>query len=133
MTAATSAGWVVARSRVRLAGRIAGAETATTSGCVPTLAAVAGARRYQACMRPDGIYFFLDLPEGNYALSGRDHRGQAIGPHQVTVPAADAAGPAQIVVLDLKASAPSDVEEPPLDTPAANAPGRRRRGSRSAR
>jgi hypothetical protein len=133
MTAAAETGWILARSRVRLAGHILGAGTATP-GALPVVLTAVRARRgsgatgptYQAHLRPDGRYFLLDLPPGRYALAGRDERRQAIGPLEVTIPPGEGLGHSRIVILDLRASAPADV-------PEVDAPARRRRATKGGR
>jgi len=145
MTAPTPDGWIVMRSRVSLAGRVTGADGEIASSGVLNLTASEGAdrhnasssphrtpRRYDAHIRPDGFYFFLDLPAGDYLLNGEDEAGNKFEEKQVSIPHVDASAPPDIVAVDLSAASKSDAASDAVKpAPRAKAPARRRRGSRA--
>jgi hypothetical protein len=120
MTTPTPDGWIVMRSRVSLAGRVTGADGDVASGGVLNLTAATGGdghgaasptpdrtRRYDARIRADGFYFFLDLPAGDYVLDGRDERGNEIEAKRVSIPPPTGSGPLNIVSADLSVAAKS--------------------------
>jgi hypothetical protein len=95
--------WIVVRHRVSLAGRVADADGGNASGgtlaLTPAregsrrsgvLSSLADARLRHACIRGDGLYYFLDLPEGNYVLSGQDECGNVIEARSVSISPAHA-------------------------------------------
>jgi hypothetical protein len=132
MTPAPSDGWTVMQSRVSLAGRVTGGDGDIATGGVLSLAAAAGAargkaaspppppmpRRYEARIRPDGFYFFLDLPAGDYLLDGQDQRGNKITAQRVSIPAGGDPTPPDIVSVDLAAATPAQTSKPAADRPA---------------
>jgi len=132
MTTPTPDGWIVMRSRVSLAGRVTGADGDVASGGVLNLTAATGGdghgaaspkpdrtRRYDARIRADGFYFFVDLPAGDYALVGRDERGNEIEAKRVSIPPPAGSGPLNIVSVDLSVAAKSGAHRPP--TPSGHA------------
>jgi hypothetical protein len=144
MTTSTPDGWIVMRSRVSLAGRVIGADGEIASGGLLSLTAAKDAdwqsaspmpHRYDAPIRPDGFYFFLDVPPGDYVLNGEDEGGNEIEQKQVSIPRVDASGPPDIVAVDLsaasKSDAASDAGKPAPTAKAPARPARRRRGSRA--
>ena len=132
MMTARSDGWIVTRSRVSLAGRVTGTDGDITSGGVLNLTAAAGGdghraasrtpdrtRRYDARIRADGFYFFVDLPAGDYVLDGRDERGLEIEAKRVSIPPPAASGPLNIVSVDLSVAAnPARISHPEAPAPA---------------
>ena len=147
MSDRTSGNWIVNRSRVRLAGLVTAAGGGIASGGRLTLSGSQGndqgkanspppafQRRYDACIRDDGFYFFVDLPAGDYLLSGKDESGNEIEQQQVVVPPIAELGASVFVALDLRAKVDSGTEQRKVpdikEAPAA--PVRRRRGSRGA-
>jgi hypothetical protein len=140
MTTSTPDGWIVMRSRVSLAGRVTGVDEEFASGGVLNLTAGTGGdgdghgaasarpdrtRRYDARIRADGFYFFVDLPAGDYVLDGRDERGNEIEERRVSIPPAAASGPLNIVSADLSVAAKSGADQPPgsaAAVPQANSP-----------
>jgi hypothetical protein len=145
MTTPTPDGWIVMRSRVSLAGRVTGADGDVASGGVLNLTAATGGdghgaasptpdrtRRYDARIRADGFYFFLDLPAGDYVLAGEDEGGNEIEPKEVSIPRVDASGPPLIVSVDLSAETPKSDAAPDAGKPASTekVPARRRRATR---
>jgi hypothetical protein len=106
MTNHDSNGWIVNRSRVRLAGRVTAADGTVATGGVLALTAGEGTsilRQFIARIRSDGFYFFLDLPAGKYLLNGHDQRGNKIETLHVSITAAKGRG-SDVVAVDLKAS-----------------------------
>jgi hypothetical protein len=86
------------------------------------------ARRYETHILGDGFYFFLDLPIGDYVLTGHDEDGNEIQGQRVSIKPADGTGP---LGVNVSASRKLDTEEePPPATKTATAPARRRRASR---
>jgi len=143
MTTPTPDGWMVIRSRVSLAGRVTGADGEIASGGVLSLTAAKDAdrqsasptlHRYDAPIRPDGFYFFLDLPPGDYVLNGEDEGGNKFDEKQVSIPPADASGPPDIIAVDLsaalKSDATPDADEPVSTEKTPARPIRRRRAAR---
>jgi hypothetical protein len=140
--------WIVTRCRVRLAGRVTDAGGDVVTSGVLSLTAVTEAgrqkgtsspagvqRRFDARIRPDGFYFFLDLPAGDYVLDGRDQRGNEIAAKRISIPPAAGLGPSDIVGVDLSV-AKSGADAPqsgalPLEAPAPASPAKRRTRARS--
>src|SRR6185369_16950789 len=89
------------------------------------------APQFDTAIRGDGLYFFVDLPPGEYRLEGEDERGNQIGPRNVTV-LAKQLGSRDIVALDLKASTRSGGEER-MDVDPTSSPRTRPRRSRRGR
>lgn len=104
--------WTVLRRRVCLAGRVTAVDGSASRGGRLSLAAAAPlpggptvlpgspvvpppdgpavpARAWQAPIRPDGRYWFCDVPVGDYLVSGRDGRGRVVEARSVSVPAVD--------------------------------------------
>jgi hypothetical protein len=145
MTTAESDGWIVMRSRISLAGRVTAASGGIASGGVLSLTAATGAdrrkatspshdirRRYDTRIRPDGFYFFLDLPAGDYVLNGQDERGNEIEAQRVSIPLAEGSGPLDVVDVDLSASTKSGADKrPPPEAKAPAGSARRRRAPRA--
>jgi len=144
MTTAESDGWIVMRSRVSLAGRVTAVGGDIATGGVLTLTTAQGAdrhkatspphdirRRYDTHIRPDGFYFFLDLPAGDYVLNGQDERGSEIEAKQVSIPPAEGSGPLDVVDVDLSASTRSDADEAKPEAKASAGSSRRRRARRA--
>lgn len=118
--------WVVMRRRVSLAGHVwRGADLPASSGAVhltpsapeaPGAAASPGAPLCHAApIRPDGRYVFMDLPAGDYAVTGHagaGRRQQALQGRTVAVPAAERRQPPLLIAFDL-------VVEPGPPAPAA--------------
>jgi hypothetical protein len=137
MTIVDADGWIVIRNRVSLAGRVTAASGDIASGGALSLTAAHGAnrhnakspphgipRRYDTRIRPDGFYFFLDLPAGDYVLNGQDERGDEIEAKQVSIPPAQGSGPLHIVGVDLSSSTRSGRHGPPPKAQASARPGR---------
>ena len=128
MTIVETGHWIVVRRRVSLAGRVTGAGGNNASGGMLALApaqpaqpapttrrpAARGAgqrrdtsspkgfaRQYETRIRADGYYFFLDLPAGDYALSGQDERGNVIEAKQVSIPPTGRLGKLPVLGGDL--------------------------------
>ena len=98
--------WEVIRRQVTIAGRIVDAQNEPLAGAMITIMARAGKFKAQVenaartagaeweflknrpdrtFSRLDGLYFFLDLPEGQYTMSVSDPRSGKIVESQVTV------------------------------------------------
>ena len=137
---------IVSRYRVGLVGRLTWEGVAAAAGCVLTLNAVpgkaragAGTRRpvskrvYNASVRPDGLYYFQNVPPGGYRLLGRDGKGRALD-HIVTIPDGENGKRPKVIELNLQfIDLPPAVTGPP---PPANAPAplaQRGRGGRAGR
>ena len=91
-------------------------------------------RRYCAHVRSDGLYFFLDLPAGNYVLSGKDERGRPIENKPVSIPPASGPGMLPVLGVDLIAQANlGQIAESSMVTGQRSAPARRRRQSNEER
>jgi len=132
MMTARSDGWIVTRSRVSLAGRVTATDGDVTSGGVVNLTAATGGdghqaasptpdrtRRYDARIRADGFYFFVDLPAGDYVLDGRDERGNEIEAKRVSIPPPTGSGPLNIVNADLTwRQNPARISHPEAPAPA---------------
>jgi hypothetical protein len=130
MTTVEADRWIVMRNRVSLVGRVTAAGGAIANGGVISLAAAQAAngqgttspsrtigRRYDTRVRPDGFYFFLDLPAGEYLLDGEDEHGNEIEAREVSIPHAVGSGPLQVVTVDLSASTKPGADAPPPDQP----------------
>jgi len=132
MMTARSDAWIVTRSRVSLAGRVTAADGDVASGGALNLTAATRGdghraasptpgrtRRYDARIRADGFYFFVDLPAGDYVLDGRDERGLEIEAKRVSIPPPAASGPLNIVSVDLSVAAnPARISHPEAPAPA---------------
>lgn len=105
MTTEVGSGWVVLRRAVTLAGRVTGAEGRPAVGGTVSMTAAGTARRYQARIRTDGFYFFLDLPAGDYLLDGQDERGNVIEAKRVSIPTTSGAERPRLLGNDLIATA----------------------------
>jgi hypothetical protein len=144
MTTVRADGWTVARSRVSLAGRVTAVGGGVASGGLLDLTPVPGdgrhnaaspprvtARRYDTRILADGLYFFVDLPAGQYVLKGQDDRGNEIKAQQVSIPPAGGTGPLHVVSMDLGALPKAGSDERPPERRLPAVPPRRRRGSKS--
>ena len=149
MTMVEAGRWIVMRNRVSLVGRVIAVDGAIATGGLVRLATAqapngrdttspsrAIGRRYDTRIRPDGFYFFLDLPAGEYLLDGRDERGNEIEAREVSIPTASGSGPLHVVTVDLSAVTKPDTDAPTSDhrpqEPRGEAgPVRRRPRSRS--
>jgi|JI102314DRNA_FD_contig_41_3467279_length_1528_multi_3_in_0_out_0_2 hypothetical protein len=106
---------VIMRRRVSLAGHVwRGAELPASSGAVRLMAIAIDApgaamlpdqmRCREASIRADGRYFFLDLPSGDYAVTGHagtGRRAMVLQGRTVSVPAADRRRPPPLTAVDL--------------------------------
>lgn len=90
--------------------------------------------RYYAQVRSDGLYFFLDLPAGNYVLSGKDECGRPIETKPVSIPPVSGPGMLPVLGVDLIAQAnQGQIAERSMVTGQRSAPARRRRQSNEER
>ncbi|MBV8401233.1 MAG: hypothetical protein JOZ17_21275 [Acetobacteraceae bacterium] len=126
---------VVSRCRVSLAGHITYPDVAGAGACALSLSAASGqgpvgGRTYQARIRPNGLYYFENVPPGSYRLAGRDGKGRTLG-RSVTLPPGERGEHPPVVELDLQF-----IEATPEHHPSTNAwapPARRGRGVRTGR
>jgi hypothetical protein len=86
-------------------GRADAAATATTP---------AQASAFEAQIRRDGLYFYLDVPAGRYVLAGHDQRGGRIESRAITVPVPDRTRMPPLLDVDLVVE---DAEGPPAGRP----------------
>ena len=86
MKPAGSDNWVVLRRRVSLAGRVTIPGGNAASGGAVTLTAKTATARFETRVLADGFYFFVDLPHGDYLLTGRDEYGNEATPQTITLP-----------------------------------------------
>jgi len=139
-----SDGWIVMRCRVSLAGRVTAAGGDMATGGVLSLTTAQGAdrpkarspshdirRRYDTRIRPDGFYFFLDLPAGDYVFFGQHEAANEIEAKQVSIPPAVGSGPLDVVEADLSASTISDADKPEPKARASPTSARRRLAPRA--
>lgn len=137
--------WIVVRRRVSLAGRVSaagggmagGGSLALTSAAASTerdgMGSVRGAVWWRdALVRRDSWYFFLDLPAGDYVLSGRDDRGDAIEAGPVSILPTMGLSKPQVVHLDLIASTDRASGGRRAAVKIRGEPAKRRRGATSA-
>ena len=108
---------IVWRRRVSLAGHVMRADGSAAGGGSVRLQAAArntakardAAPPHAAApaivaespVRRDGLYFFLDVPAGDYAVTGHDERGHATDVRRVTLAAADRARRPPLLDIDL--------------------------------
>jgi hypothetical protein len=142
---------VTSRSRVSLGGRITPSRPGTASSCSLVLSTAAPQRSvdhaagrphersYVARIRPDGLYYFQDVPPGRYRLVGRDDKDGHVERTVVLPPGEGGARP-RVVELDLQFGEPPLADVPPAEPPArptrrgsatAGRPARASRGGRS--
>jgi hypothetical protein len=118
VTAAKPADWVILRRRVSLAGRVTLADGSNADGGVVRVASAQAVKKrsvtgasaespgqYETTISRDGFYFFLDLPSGDYLLSGRDEHGSDIEAKPVSIPPAKGAERAPVIGVDLVVAA----------------------------
>jgi hypothetical protein len=120
MTPTAPDGRVVIRSRVSLAGRVAGADGEIASGGVLNLTAArdaARSRHYETRIRTDGFYFFLDLPAGDYVLEGVDQHGTRLEAKPVSIAPPRGSTLADIVSVNLTAVTPATSSRAPAEAP----------------
>ena len=101
--------WEVVRRQVALCGRVTrdeGAGVADAEVSIEPRAEREGAVR----TRPDGIYFVLDLPDGEYVVSTRVPRADTGDEGRGRV-SRDAAGNVRAAIVDLELS-PRDIRPP---------------------
>lgn len=106
----------------RRAGRRAAAPALPSPGeaAVPPVEPAVPTRAWEAPIRPDGRYWFFDVPAGDYLVSGRDERGRVVEARTVSLPPVDVSdGKKPLLGVDLIAVPPAAV---PLDASAAGAP-----------
>jgi hypothetical protein len=61
--------WEVLRRQVAVSGRLLDAQGRPANGVPVTIAAVSAARRFEpARSKTDGLFWFMDLPAGEYRL-----------------------------------------------------------------
>jgi hypothetical protein len=86
----SAADWPRVHHRVSLTGRVGRDDGGFANGGTLSLTAGVdgdGPRRYEASIRNDGFYYFLDLPGGAYVLGGQDDHGNDIASQPVSIPA----------------------------------------------
>jgi hypothetical protein len=79
---------IAVRRRVSLGGIVLDAHGRPVTGGelhLTNSAAQSGRTSYSARVRPDGRYFFLDIPPGKFVLQGRVGSGDPITERSVTV------------------------------------------------
>lgn len=96
MTAPHTGPWAaVVRRRVSVGGRVSNTAGAPANGgqvaLTPLPDDTGTARRWEGAIRPDGLFFILDAPPGDYLLDGHDASGRAITAQPVSVAPFDAA------------------------------------------
>lgn len=104
--------WEVMRRQVALCGRVTrgdGVPVADVEVGIEPRAERGGVVR----TRQDGLYFFLDLPDGEYTVATRDPRTGAGGEGRGRV-SRDASGKVRAAVVDLKMS-PRESRRPGRD------------------
>ena len=102
-------GWERVRHQVAIAGRVVGEGDQALAGAEVTIVRMPEAfqRRVTAgasgqCLaKADGIYYFLDLPDGRYTVKGRDERSGAEMEKTVSV-SRSKDGKVKMAVADLK-------------------------------
>jgi hypothetical protein len=117
---------LVSRDRVSLAGRITWADASAANRCMLTLyAEPTGSgprppvrpREYKAYISSDGLYFFENIPAGNYRLNGRDNGNRTID-HLVMIPPGVNGERPAVVTMDLQFIPPRPADEQQPDTAA---------------
>jgi len=93
--AATSPSLALPRSR-RSAAAFKGSEATAVVAMT-----VADSWFVETPISPDGYYFYLDLPPGDYLISGRDERGLPLHGRAVTVPVPDRLRLPPLLAFDL--------------------------------
>ncbi len=95
-------GWEVVRHQVTLCGRVTAAATGEALREVDVwIGQGPPSRASVATLRPNGLYFFLDLPAGRYEVAAADRRRRRHGRGTGEV-SWDAAGRARLSVVDLE-------------------------------
>jgi Prealbumin-like fold domain len=102
-------GWESARHQVAIAGRVVGEGDRALAGAEVTIVRmpeafqrrVAAGASDQCLTKTDGIYYFLDLPDGRYTVKGRDARAGAEMEKTVSV-SRSKDGKVKMAVADLK-------------------------------
>lgn len=111
--------WEILRRQVAIGGRIVDGQDNPVAGARITITATAGKSKARAesgawenlserpdrtVSRVDGIYFFLDLPQGQYTVSAIDPRSGGSAETQATV-SRHKEEPGRMAQADLKLSA----------------------------
>jgi hypothetical protein len=93
--------WDVVSRRVTLCGRVIGKDGRPhEGGRVVVQPPDAGGGAPEACRRPGGLYYVLDLPPGSYRVIATDAGGRPLAEGKASVPRS-ASGAARPVVVDL--------------------------------
>ncbi|PWT81504.1 MAG: hypothetical protein C5B57_10320 [Blastocatellia bacterium] len=95
--------WDVMRRQVALCGRITDGINMPLVAEQVRVEGISGRRPQVANSRPDGIYFFLDLPAGDYVVTTFDVAGRRRGEGAGRV-SWDAAGNVKRVIVDIDVS-----------------------------
>jgi hypothetical protein len=121
--------WEIIRRRVSVAGRVFGRDGTVAAGVGVSITSMPEAyrRRLDGALGasatrqgdppkrldlvvsgPDGVYYYLDLPQGRYTLTAVDSRTGGRDEKSVTVKGEDSGGGAPVIVdFDLSGSAGS--------------------------
>ncbi len=115
MTKPLASSWTVVRHRVSLAGRAALPAEAPVKDCAIRLTPVATSpagepaptaagplnREYRTGIAADGLYYFLDLPPGDFRIAKLGAQDDVVGVWTVTIPSSAAGVTAAVIVRDL--------------------------------
>jgi hypothetical protein len=71
----------------------------------PAIAPLALEQQHEAMIRADGLYFFVNLPAGDYVVEGHDERGLVLEPKPVAVPPSDPTRKPALLNFDLVVAA----------------------------
>lgn len=98
--------YAVRRRRVSLAGHLRRSDGEAAGGgqvcgSSPDARSESASFHREAVVRPDGLYFFLDLPAGTWLLSGLDSFGANLGLRSVDVPPPDRTRRPTMLAVDL--------------------------------
>lgn len=87
-----------------------GAPLLSGAAVVPPDEPAVPTRAWETLIRPDGRYWFFDVPAGDYVLSGRDERGRVVEARPVALPTVDVRdGRKPLLGVDLVAVPPATV------------------------
>jgi hypothetical protein len=119
----------VARARVSLAGRVAPLGSPPPYRCTLTLTTVTpdrgsarpDGRTYTAFIRPDGLYYFQNVPPGSYRLTARDDKDRTVVRDLALPPGVNGERP-RVVEMDLQFTDPQAAEQPSAEQPPTEQP-----------
>jgi hypothetical protein len=106
--------WEVIRRQVALCGQVVRKDGSPVTDGTVSIDSSSTTSPAVACTRADGIYFFLDLPGGQYTVAAADASNRSMGEGRGRV-TWDAEGNVAKAIVDIEAPAVPHKASPPID------------------